>query len=215
MNEIFFTSNSLTKLYTKSKNLVPYLLLLIISNTAMWGLALLYLNNTSTTYRSNFSLSLPGTISYTNVQFPERGTAFSQPVSPYENTIQDPRENYKLIMESSIVQEAAAAKMQMTLKEFGNPRVKILDKTTAMNLEFVGNSPKEAQAKSLTFFQAFQERLDILRSKESKKLENKVQQSLKNSQQKLELAQKRFFEFSNSTGLITDTQLEDLTKNLE
>lgn len=181
----------------------------------MWGLAFFYLKNSSATYKSSFSLSLPGTISYTNVHLPERGTAYSQAVSPYENTIQDPRENYNLIMGSSIVKKAAAAKMQMSVEEFGNPRIKILDKTTAMNLELTGDNPKEAQAKSWAFYQAFQERLNTLRKKESKQRENTIQISLKNSQQKLELAQKRFFEFRNSSGLVTDTQLEDIAKNLE
>lgn len=215
MIELISASKSFPIIYKKRKNWIVYLLLLVISNASMWGLAIFYLKNSAQVYKSSFSLSLPGTISYTNVNLPERGTAYSQPVSPYDNQIQDPRENYKLIMESSTVKEAASAKMQMPLEEFGKPRIKILDKTTAMNLEFVGNTPKEAQAKSLAFFQAFQERLNTLRSNESKKLENKVEKSLKDSQQKLELAQKRFFEFRNSSGLVTDTQLEEVANNLE
>ena len=215
MTELISASNSFPKVHKNINNWIHYLLLLMICNVSMWGLALFYIKNTLPIYTSKFSLSLPGTISYTNVHFPERGTAYSQPVSPYENSIQDPRENYKIIMEDSIVQEAAARKMQMSLEEFGKPRVKILDKTTAMKVEFTGNNPKEAEAKSWAFFQAFQERLNTLREKESTQQESKIQNSLIDSQKKLELAQRYFFEYRNSSGLVTDTQLEDIAKNLE
>lgn len=215
MTELVSASKSFPIGNKKRKDWIVYLLLLIISNATMWGLAIFYLKNSAQAYKSTFSLSLPGTISYTNVHFPERGTAYSQPVSPYDNQIQDPRENYKLIMDSSIVKKAAAANMQMSVEEFGKPRVKILDKTTAINLEFTGDNPKEAQAKSWSFYQAFQERLNTLRNNESKQRENKIQTSLKDSQQKLELAQKKFFEFRNRSGLVTDTQLEDIAQNLE
>ncbi|MGB3758602.1 MAG: hypothetical protein WBA07_19840 [Rivularia sp. (in: cyanobacteria)] len=215
MTEITSASKSFPKVYKKNKNWVSYLLLLTISNFAMWGLAIFYIKSAVPSYESNFSLSLPGTVSYTNVNLPERGTAYSQPVSPYENSLQDPRENYKLIMESSIVKKTAAEKMQMSVEEFGEPRIKILDKTTAINLEFKSDIPKKAEAKSWAFLQAFQERLNTLRYKESTKLENQVEKSLKESQQKLELAQRRFFEYRNSSGFVTDTQLEDLASNLE
>ena len=215
MTEIISASKSFPKVNLNHKNWISYFSLLILGNAAMWGLGLFYINSTSPTYKSEFSLSLPGNISHTNVNLPERGTAYSQPVSPYENSIQDPRENYKLIMESSIVQEAAAAKLKMTPEEFGEPQIKILDKTTAINLEFKGDTPKEAQAKSWVFFKALQDRLNTLRYKESTQKESKVDQSLQNSQKKLELAQKRFFEYRNLSGLVTDTQLEDLANNLE
>jgi uncharacterized protein involved in exopolysaccharide biosynthesis len=210
------SANTISLALTKTrKSWIHYLLLIIISNSVMWGVAFLYLNNAKSSYTSKFSLSLPGTISYTNINLPERGTASSQPVSPYENSIQDPRENYKIIIESSVVQKAAAAKANMSLKEFGKARFKILDKTTAMNLELTGNNPKQAQAKSWAFYQAFQERLNILRRKESAQKEDKIQTSLRDSQRKLELAQKQFFDYRNRSGLVTDTQLEELATNLE
>lgn len=181
----------------------------------MWGLAFLYLKNTSSTYTSKFSLSLPGTITHTDVSLPDRGTAYSQPVSPYENTTQDPRENYKFVIENPVVQKAAAAKLHMLPEEFGKPRFKIVDKTTVMNFELIGNSPKEAEAKSWAFYKAFQERLDVLRRQEAERRETKLRWSLRESQKKLDLAQKRFFNYRNRSGLVSDTQIEELATNLE
>lgn len=203
------------KVLKNSKVWVNYLLLLVISNSAMWGLAFLYLKNISPTYTSKFSLSLPGTIIRTDVSLPNRGTAYSEPVSPYENSSQDPRENYKIIVESPVVHKAAAVKLRMSPIEFGKPRFKIVDKTTVMNLEFTGDNPKQAQEKSWAFYQAFQARLDELRRKESVQRQAKIQGSLKNSQQKLEIAQKQFFNYRNSSGLVSDTQIDELATNLE
>jgi uncharacterized protein involved in exopolysaccharide biosynthesis len=215
MTELITATQTSVALVNNKKRWIPYLLLIMIINSAMWGVAILYLINAKSNFTSKFSLSLPGTVSYTNITLPERGTASSQPVSPYENTIQDPRENYKIIIESSVVQKAAAARVNMTVEEFGKPRFKIIDKTTAMNFEFTGKSPEQAQAKSWAFYEALQERLNRLRRTESAQKEDKIQNSLKTSQRKLQIAQKAFFDYRNLSGLVTDTQLEDLAKNLE
>lgn len=215
MTQLISKNPSSLELPKAPKGWVNYLLLIIITNCAIWGAALFYLNNAKPSYTSKLSLSLPGTISYTNINLPERGTASSQAVSPYENTIQDPRENYKIIIESPVVHKAAAAKVNMSLEKFGRPRFKIIDKTTVMNLEFKGDEPQQAQAKSWAFYEAFQERLTLLRRKESAQKEGKIQTSLKDSQRKLEVAQKNFFDYRNKSGLITDKQLEDLATNLE
>jgi uncharacterized protein involved in exopolysaccharide biosynthesis len=215
MKELIDTRKEYLLFFKHYKHWAVYLLIFIIVNFTMWGTAFLYLMKTKPIYSSKFSLSLPGTITYTNINLPERGTASSQAVSPYENTVQDPRENYKIIIENSLISEIAAAKLKMSLEEFGKPKFKILDKTTAMSLEFSGATPNEAKAKSWAFYQAFQERLNILRRNESAQREVKIQKVLRDSKEKLEKAQKQFFDYRNLSGLVSDTQIDELASTLE
>ncbi|MCL1465897.1 hypothetical protein [Argonema galeatum] len=64
-----------------------YLILGIVTNTAIWGLALLYLKIASPSYTSDLAISLPAAGSATNVNLPGIGQATSQSESPYQNAI--------------------------------------------------------------------------------------------------------------------------------
>jgi uncharacterized protein involved in exopolysaccharide biosynthesis len=193
-----------------------YLLLGLATNIAFWGSAFLYLKLTPPTYTSSSAVNLPGTWSNANVTLPDIGQANYENVSPYASlATQDPREIYKFLAESEPVMKAAAAQLNMSLEEFGEPRLKVIVNTSLMTVDFKGASPEEARNKSLAFYKAFGARLNELRVQEANQRQIGYQDALTASQKKLETVQNRLSNYKASSGLSSDNQISDLTTNIE
>ncbi|KYC40594.1 hypothetical protein WA1_26105 [Scytonema hofmannii PCC 7110] len=193
-----------------------YFLLGLATNLAFWGSAFLYLKVTPPIYTSSSAINLPGAWSNTNVNLPGIGQANYENVSPYAAlSTQDPREIYKFLAESEPVLRAAASRLNMSLEEFGEPRLKVIVNTSIMSVEFQGASPKEAQNKSLAFYQAFQARLNEMRYQEAIQRDVGYQTALTSSKRKLEIAQKHLSDYKASSGLNSEEQISDLSTNIE
>jgi uncharacterized protein involved in exopolysaccharide biosynthesis len=193
-----------------------YLLLGLATNIAFWSSAFLYLKVTPPTYTSYSAVNLPGASSNANVSLPGIGQASYENLSPYaSSSSQDPRENYKFIAQSEPVLKAAAARLKMSSGEFGSPRIKVVDNTTVMTVEFKGISPEEARNKSLAFYKALEARLDELRTQEAIRRDVGFQTGLDSSQKKLQIAQKSLSNYKASSGLNSANQINDLTTNIE
>lgn len=192
-----------------------YFFLGVFANLALWGVALLYLKATPSTYTSHSAIALPGAGSAANVNLPGIGQASYESSSPYASSTQDPREDYKFIAQSESVLKSAAAQLNMPLAEFGEPRIKIVDGTTIMTVDFKGASPQESQNKSLAFYSAFETRLNELRSEETIRRDVGFQTALSASQKKLAIAQKQLSEYKANSGLNSSDQLKDLSSNIE
>ncbi|BAY33481.1 hypothetical protein NIES2107_53770 [Nostoc carneum NIES-2107] len=194
----------------------PYLFLGIATNLVFWLSAFCYLKFTEPIYTSQSAINLPGSGSNANVNLPGIGNASYENSSPYSySTSQDPRENYKFIAEGEAVLNKAATQLNMSLEEFGSPRIKLLDNTTIMEVEIQGKSPEEAQEKSIAFYRALEAELNKLRFQEANRRDIGFQAALKASQIKLQVAQQRLSTYKNISGLNSDVQIKELTINIE
>ncbi len=194
---------------------IPFLFLGLVANAGMWGLALFYLKVTPPSYTSSWTLSLPGTVNNTKLNLPNSGTASSEATSPYANTAQDPREIYKFVATSDLVQKAAAKELNLPPEKFGQPRIKIVNNTTLMSFELNGSSPEETQKKSFAFHKALLARLNELRIEEAAQKYAKMQGPISEAQKKLTAAQKRLSDYQVDSGLASTTQIEQLSANIE
>ncbi|MBD2338980.1 hypothetical protein H6G64_18565 [Calothrix sp. FACHB-156] len=194
----------------------PYLFLGITTNLVFWLLAFSYLRFTPPTYTSKSAINLPGAASNANVNLPGIGQASYENSSPYSySSTQDPRENYKFIAEGESVLRSASAQLDMTIEEFGSPRIKVLDNTTIMEVEIQGRTPEEAQRKSIAFYKALEAELNKLRFQEARRRDIGFQTALSASQIKLQAAQKRLSNYKANSGLNSDEQIKELTINIE
>lgn len=100
-----------------------YLLLGLLANLSIWGIAFLYLKFVPPTYVSESAISLPSLTSTSTVNLPGIGEASYQNSSPYDSTTRDPRENYKFLGLSEPVLKAAATKINIPLGEFDKPHI--------------------------------------------------------------------------------------------
>ncbi|OUL33339.1 hypothetical protein BV372_16740 [Nostoc sp. T09] len=193
-----------------------YFFLGLATNLVFWASAFLYLKVTPPTYTSSSAINLPGAWTNANVNLPNIGQANYENVSPYAAlSTQDPREIYKFIAESEPVLKAAASQLNMSLEEFGNPRLKLIVNTSLMSVEFQAASPEKARIKSIAFYQALQARLNELRNQEASQRDIGYQSALTSSQKKLAIVQKRLSNYKASSGLSSDNQITDLTTNIE
>lgn len=215
MSEFFAASNQPMESTNPKVSWIVYFLIGLIANIGLWSLAFIYLKGAEPVYSSKWALTLPSASSSTNINLPDIGATTSFERSPYDNLRQDPRENYKFIAESAPVVKEAAERLDMSAGEFGKPRVKIVENTTLITFELSADNPEEAQNKSWALWQSFQERLNELRLQEEAQEDANTQATLVDAQRKLESAQKRLSEYKARTGLAANTQIDQLSSNIE
>ena len=192
-----------------------YLFLGIFANVAIWGIALTYLKIAKPTYISTWAISLPGGGLVSNVDLPQIGSADTRLNSPYSNVNRDPRENYKFLATSRPVLKAASDVMDLKVADFGKPRVEIVDNTTLMELSIQGESPEDARERAEALHDSLLARVAYLRTEEAAQQDAGSRSILKESREKLDLAQKRLSDFKARTGLVSNEQISQLSGNIE
>lgn len=186
------------------------------ANLLIWGSTLLVLVASRPVYTSSFALILPGGTSSVNVNLPEIGqTSASTGSAGMATSTFDPRANYQVIFMSEQVLQRAAKIAEVPFDAFGEPRIKILDNTTIMELEVGGSSPKLANRKAFALYDAIRERLNELRLSEMSQREGPTQNILRQTQRKLEEAQKAVSGYKLTSGLNSTEQVETISTNIE
>ena len=215
MSESIITSIISPRLALKQGRWELLLIVALLANAAIFGTALVYLKFKKPTYTSTWSVTLPGSVSETNVSLPNIGQASYQSSSPYGVATQDPRQNYKFIAESEPVLKAAAAQLNLPIEKFGKPQIKLADSTTIMEFALKGATPEAARNKSFAFYKALQAILNQLRVQEAVQQDVGFQSALSSSQRNLEIAQKRLSDFKAGSMLNSNDQIKGLSDNIE
>ena len=193
-----------------------YLGIWLIGNALLWTGALAYLILKSPSYKSEWAINLPPGRSSTNVNLPEIGNATSQSDSPFSNSqVSDPRENYKFLVGTKEVREAAASQLNIPIQKLGKPRIEIVDNTTLMRLAIEEKTPQEAYEKALAFQNAVEVRLDRLREQEINQQDWRLQATLDSSKRQLQEAQKRLSEYKARAPVSSREQMQNLSTNIE
>ncbi|MBE9030968.1 hypothetical protein IQ266_14625 [filamentous cyanobacterium LEGE 11480] len=199
---------------TARPKLRHYLGASLFASAAIVCIAGLYLQVAPRRYSSGMILNLPSVSSATQVNVPGLGGTSVQNTSPYASS-QDPRENYKIIASSDKVLEIAANIMQRPVSEMGKPKIKVVDGSTVMQVDFLGKTAEEARDKTQAFYQALETRLNELRQQATSDREQIVQRAISSSQQKLTQTQQQVAGYRASTGLNSEIQLRELAANIE
>jgi uncharacterized protein involved in exopolysaccharide biosynthesis len=186
-----------------------------LTNACLWGALFTYLKFAKPSYTSQWALVLPGASLGVNFNLPEIGQASSSDGSGMGSASYDPRANYEYLFTSEPVLKAASAIAKVSLKEYGKPRIKLLDNTTLMQIELVGKSPKEAHQKSWALYKSITQQLDSLRSHELKQRVAPTQSILESAQKKLKLANERLADYKLQSGLTFPDKINNLSTNLE
>ncbi|HEY9826112.1 MAG TPA: hypothetical protein V6D19_11730 [Stenomitos sp.] len=192
-----------------------YLFLLIASNIIIWITALAYLKISPRLYTSQWTAILPSVASNTSVNLPGIGNTSTEQNSPYSDLSQDPRENYKLLASSKAVLQMAAKSLNLSVEEFGLPKIKNIENTTLMSIELEGKTPTQAQNKANALYRALESVLNKLRARETIKQDEEFQSALARTRAKLSLAQNRLSAFKLSSGIVSGDQVGQLTASIE
>lgn len=192
-----------------------YLRIWLLSNLILWSISLAYMQFKKPTYWCKWAIALPSSNLSTNIDLPEVGQASSESGSPFNSDFADPRENYKYLVETDEVLKSSASKIKMSKKKFGEPKVKIIENTTLIQLQIKGDTPRLAQAKALALHSALEENLDRLREEESGGQSQNLEKTLAQTRQKLATARQKLADFQTRTRLSSEEQPNILANNIE
>ncbi|MCU7934333.1 MAG: hypothetical protein KZQ99_05560 [Candidatus Thiodiazotropha sp. (ex Dulcina madagascariensis)] len=192
-----------------------YIYTIAIALGLIWGLAIAYLLLTPPSYSSKWTLILPGKGASSNLNLVNIGQASTGSPSPYSNSATNPRSNYKELITSSTVIRMAAKRLGMAPRQFGAPRVKLVDQTSLIYLSIKGNSPERARSKATALHEAFTELLDRLRSDELEQQEMGGNGILITFQRKLQEASTKLLKYQSDSNIVSMKQFDQLVLTLE
>ncbi|WP_372799208.1 GumC family protein [Litorivivens sp.] len=180
----------------------------------IWTMVAAYVLS-SPTYSSKFSFVLPGKGVNTKVNLQSIGEASTSSNSPFGNSGINPRVNYKEILVSDLVVRRAADALGIEIQNFGKPTVKLVDQTAIIHVANKGSSPEAARNKSEALVEAFNSRIEELRTDEMERREEGIRRALSVYQQRLDDAQDALLEHKQNSQYVSARQYEELTMRLE
>jgi uncharacterized protein involved in exopolysaccharide biosynthesis len=192
-----------------------YRVVLLLAMICIWGPITLFLQLTPPTYTSKWTLILPGTGAGSAVDLESIGQASTHTSSPYLSSSVDPRENYKAIVTSAPVLQAAAQRLEMSVEDFGMPNIKLLDQTALMQFGVRGASGEQARAKSVALYEAFEGQLNVLREDEGSQREAAAERMLGSFSGKLADNQARILAYQSQAAIVSVDQFKELVLSLE
>ncbi|MBU2955900.1 hypothetical protein [Marinobacter sp. F3R08] len=200
---------------TQAKRRLLYLSLMFACLAVIWGPISTLIIFKPASYTSEWTLILPGTGNGLAVSLESIGQATASVASPFTNSSVDPVVNYKAIATSKPVLAVAAQHLNMSVEEFGAPKIKLVDQTSLMEFKMGAGSAELAQRKSYALYQALQSQLDKLRDDETYHLTASGLQMIAGFNDKLEQAQQRKLAYQVRSDIVSFDQFQGLIKRLE
>lgn len=187
-----------------------YLLAAVAGCALIWTAALSFVMFWPKVYTVEWSLIVPNSDPDARVDLKNVGEAYATSRSTYDSKSLDPRVNYREIILNDNVLDAASELAKVNPLRFGQPRIKLIDQSSVMELRITGSSPGEALNKALSLDKAFQDRLTTLREDEITQREQAVEKAIHKSQQKLKDAQRDLVQFKVGAQIVTEKQLDEM-----
>jgi uncharacterized protein involved in exopolysaccharide biosynthesis len=187
-----------------------YLLAATMGTAAIWLIALAVVMYWPRSFTVDTSLILPNSEPDARVDLKGVGEAYSTSRNNYDSKSLDPRVNYKEIILSPTVLEAAAKISGLDRRDFDGPRVKLIDQSSVIELRVIGKSAEQAFDKAKALTAAFNARVQALRVDEMAQRESAIEHAIKNSRSKLTAAQRDLVNFKIGSQIVSEKQLEDI-----
>ncbi len=186
-----------------------------LSIGALWLLAAAYLLFAPVSFASRFTLILPGSGSGGTINVDSIGQASSVTASPFSSSTLSPTENYKRLLMSDVVRDAAGRLLHEAPGAFPEPVIKLIDQTNLIEVTVKGRSADAATARANALRGAFLARLDALRSDESARREASDRTHIEALENKVRDAQRRLLAFQGATGLVSLDQFNNRVAALD
>ncbi|MDH3527202.1 MAG: hypothetical protein OEN52_11815 [Gammaproteobacteria bacterium] len=192
-----------------------YVTISVIALACVWLPAIAYLMLATPSYTSKWTLILPGKGAGSSINLADIGQASTIAASPYGSPSISPQVNYKELVSSDGVILAAAEKLDMTAKEFGKPRIKLVDQTSLIYLSMTGSEPDIARAKARALNETLLELLERLRTDEIQQRETGFDNMLQGFRIKLDQARNALLKHQSQSDIVASGQFEQLTLSIE
>ncbi|MEC7297733.1 MAG: hypothetical protein VXW43_03530 [Pseudomonadota bacterium] len=187
-----------------------YLGFFAIGAVCIWMPITTYLSSAPLRYTSSLSLILPGSGASASVNLDRIGQASSYASSPYAHTSVSPTETYKRLLVAGRILDSAAAAVDMEARDFGQPRIELVDQTGLIHVSIVGNSPEDARARGDALLAAFFTEIEALRNDELVMRETGAGQAIDDYRLSVLATREEISRLQKETGLISADQFDAL-----
>ena len=132
----------------------------------IWVPVISYVTLAAPVYNSSWTILIPGTQVGASIDLQNVGEAYTDVKTPYGGNSFSPGVNFKKIMSSISVLTAAAELLDMTVEDYGMPKITVTDQAATLEVVFSSDSAVSSQEKSTALYQAFHNELSKLRKDE-------------------------------------------------
>ncbi len=183
---------------------------------AIWGLAIAYLVLTPKSYTSSFTFVLPGSGAGSSLNLDSVGQATSTTDSAFSTPDISPTENYREILLSHRVLNAAAQAAGLPEgSRFPTPKIELVQQTKLITVSVTARQPAKAQAMAADLSQAFLATLDALRAGEMQVRDDASVNMMDADRATLEDARTQLINYQVESGLVSLTQYNDMVAAVE
>ncbi|PZO10650.1 MAG: hypothetical protein DCF25_20560 [Leptolyngbya foveolarum] len=190
-----------------------YLGLGLLANTLIWGAALAYITLSPKEYKSEFGVKVLTTASDVDVTLPD-GLRTS-PSSNNSGSAADSRSDYVYLLNSKALKKEAAAQVGMTVADYGDLEVTTNPDSSIIELVVEGESPELAQEKARAMYAALDQTIEDLRKSEVARRERGTREDVDSARLQVTEAQKKLSGYQASSGLNSDSQIDNLASGIE
>ncbi|MBK5926135.1 hypothetical protein [Rhodobaculum claviforme] len=192
-----------------------YAALTVLGLAAIWGPVTAYLMTAPLRFTSEASLILPGAGTGASVNLERIGQASSAAASPFANTSVSPTVTYQRLLGAGRILDAAAAQLDMAPRDFGEPRIRLIDQTGLIRIEMTGNSPEDARARARALLDAFGAEVDALRRDEIGQRETGGADAIARHRDAVARTRVRISALQRGTGLMSPAQYGAMVETAE
>lgn len=192
----------------------PHLRFAVVSILVLWLFVLTAIQVLPRHYVSKATLIIPGATTAVNVALDKIGQASSAPVSAYNTGHISPKVIYKEMAQSDDVRAEAARALGISPREFGAPRIKLVDETPLVHIEMRHGDPETAWQQAQALIAALQARLDRLRNDELSRRTATVLRNLDEYEHSLLQARAKVAALQAASGLQSLAQFNEFSASL-
>jgi len=192
-----------------------YILAAVLNLTFIWGSTISFIALTPDVFVSKFTLLIPGSGTGSSLNLDNLGQASTSVNSAYSSSKVDPKTNYKAIAMSPVVIERAAYTLGIDSKDFGKPKIKLVDQTTLLEITLTASAADSAYNRSRHFHNALEQTLNQLRTEELSIRRTANESVLSEYQKNVKRAQAAVLAFQQESTIVSSEQFNDFVSNVE
>jgi uncharacterized protein involved in exopolysaccharide biosynthesis len=190
-----------------------YLAFALLGGAMIWAPITGYLKTAPLSFKSYTSLILPGSGASASMNLNGIGQASSFANSAFSSNSVSPTETYKRLIGADRILEAAAEEMEMARKDFGKPRINLVDQTSLIHVEITGSSAEDAQARGDALLAAFFAELNALRNDEQDTREDSGLAAIEDYRASVSATRQDIANLQQETGLISGDQYDAIVES--
>lgn len=190
-----------------------YLAFALLGGALIWAPITGYLRTAPLSFKSSTSLILPGSGASASMNLNGIGQASSYANSAFSSNSVSPTETYKRLIGADRILEAASQSMGLSRREFGKPRISLVDQTSLIHLEITGASAEDAQARGDALLAAFFAELDALRTDEQTTREDSGLAAIADYRTSVAATRVDIAQLQQETGLISANQYDAIVES--